>query len=80
MSGALLLSSGIAGKKNAYPELLRTYHPDFKGISFLEEALILRKSKKILDLGQRQRADFKVTLESFLEEYRTYVYNRGDAK
>ncbi len=80
MSGAILLSGGVTGNKNLFPELLQSYHPDFKGISSLEEALALRSSKIILHLDRQQRDDFKITLGSFLDEYRRYVFNQRDVK
>ena len=51
MSNCLLLSKGIAVKKQNISNALSKHCPTFNGINYVKKAIQLRKTKKILDLN-----------------------------
>lgn len=74
MGNNLLLSKGIVVKKSKIPEILIRYCHDFKGTSFVKKALILRKTKRVLNLNKTEKNQLRKELTLFLEEYKSYTF------
>lgn len=74
MSNDLLLSRGIAVKKEKIPQLLKKYFPKFKGLKYVQESLDLRVSKKVLNLTKSEKNQLKNNLNQFLVMYKELVF------
>ncbi|MDD3102229.1 MAG: hypothetical protein PHE59_03725 [Patescibacteria group bacterium] len=74
LSDRLLLSKGVISKKDDIPKMLAKYYPYFRGIKYIREALVLRKTKRVLKLNETEKKHLKNILNQFLEEYKRQVF------
>ncbi|OGH93751.1 MAG: hypothetical protein A2538_02625 [Candidatus Magasanikbacteria bacterium RIFOXYD2_FULL_41_14] len=73
MSNCLLLSKGVTVKKKNIPGALAKCCPNFLGIQYVKKAILLRQTKKVLNLSKIEKNNLKKTLQLFLEEYKKTI-------